>query len=268
VTAASAQAPPPEPRPFTVAVTVGSLNPGDLQSQPVLVERLDEEGLVTGAATLDRTISLGGGFRVNGSVAMAMGRSWSARIGGTVGRARLAHRYEGDDAWVVDATAIPTDGDATVSVSGIDLGLRFRIPASHPFAPYLELGVGAERWTGGDAAPFPGAGALADPMSRIGANAAVGVDYVVADRLAVRLQASTRFQRTPLAPLPAGLELARVDTLTVTTGAPGSRAFADAAIEHLGRVRFELGLSYGLGGAAVARQDPPESDASPSAPDR
>jgi hypothetical protein len=266
-TPAWAQTPPAAPPPVTIAITVGPLSLGDLQTQPVMVERLDEEGMVADAATIDRVIRMGRGFRANASAAVALGPSWSVRMGGTVGRARLGQAFTGAEEWVVEAAGIPMEGDAGVSVVGLESALRFRIPTGHLFRPYLEVGVSAERWRGG-AGPWPGAEALVEPLARFGGHAALGGDYPLADRLAVRVQTSTRFQRTILVPMPPGSELARTDMVVMTAQSPGVRPFADAAIEQLMAVRLELGLSYALGGTAAPPRDPPESDESTSSPPR
>jgi opacity protein-like surface antigen len=246
---------------FTVSVSIGTLGSGDLQTQAVQAERLGEDGVVLESADLGRRIGLRGGYRAQVSATGALGHGWALRLAAAMGRGRLAHSYSGPDRWAADAAALPAAGDRDVSLTGIETALRFNVLTGHRLSPYLEVGIAADRWqSAGAGDPVAGAAALSAGVTRVAGLAAVGGLYPVTDRLAVRVQATTRFQRTPLSAIPPGHEIARGDTLVLTTQAHQARPFADPAVELLSLVRLDFGLSYGLGPAGAMPRVRSESD--------
>jgi hypothetical protein len=265
---ASAQEAGVEPR-FTLSLSAGPLHGGTLQEQPVRVERLGEEGVVTEAFDLDRRIQLRGGARILASATAALPAGWVGRLGASFGQGRLSRSYAGDEAWAEPALELDAAGSRDVQVVGVEVGLRYPIPLDHPFRPFIELGVVRESWrqsSGSEA--VPGAEPLTGGATLYGAHIALGGDYPLTDRIAARVQLTSRFQRTPLAPMAPGTELARGDSLAIHSVESPARPFADAAVEMLSSVRFAVGLSYSPGRRAVRPADPEESDASPSAPSR
>jgi hypothetical protein len=252
---AAAQAATETQAPITLSFTIGRPGSGDLQVQPVMAGRLDEEGVVSESAVLQRKVAVTGGVQGNAALAVALGPSWSARFGAGLGRARVTQTLSGAREFVEEATEATAGARRDVNLSTLEAALRYRLPSAHVLRPYLEVGVGMERWSAeGDGPLDPaGVGPSGETVTRYGSHAAVGGDYPVAAGLNVRVQASVRMHRTPLAPLPDGTEVARGDTLVLTAGAPPAAPFADTAIELVTRLRFEIGLSYALGGGAAAR---------------
>jgi len=238
----------------TVSVSASTLGLGHLQSQPVEAERFDDEGL-SETAILERTLTASGGIRANVSVAFRVDPSWSLRIGAGAGRVRLDDAFSGADEWTTAARETTRGGPRDVAIAGVEAALRFQLPSAHAFHPYLELGVAAERWDSDASAvsAFPGSEALVEAVTRVGGHAALGGTYGLTDRLAARVQASTRVFRTPFSPMAAGLEVGRSDTLVLTSASPPGHGFADSAIELVRSTRLELGLTYALVGARASR---------------
>jgi hypothetical protein len=267
--AVSAQDAHTEPR-FTFALSAGLLHAGTLQGQPVRVERLGEEGAITDAMELDRSIRLRGGPRVLVAATAALPAGWVAGLAASYGQGTLRRSYSGDEDWATSALELDVAGSRDVRVIGVEAGLRYTIPIDHPFRPFLELGVTREEWrqAGGDDEPVPGAEALTGGVSRYGVHIAMGGDYPLTDRLSARVRFTNRFQRTPLAPLDPGTAIASGDSLAIHALPPPARPFADAAAEMITSLRFTLGVSYSLGRGAARPEDPVESDASPSDPPR
>lgn len=268
--------PAPTPPRVTLSLTAATVGYGDLQTQPVLALRTgeDEEGTqVTEQAVLGRTVRVEGGMQATGSITVALGPWWSVRAGLGLGRTRLGQGFTGAEAWVVDAAAVPVTGNAHVTLSSVEAAVRFRLPSAHTLRPYLEMGAVAERWQSRATAqaPFPGADALLEAVTRVGGHAAVGGHYPLTDRLAVRAQGSVRVLQTPLPPAAAELEIGRRDGLVLTFGEPAAVAsapFADPSRQIAQGLRLELGLSYSLGGGAAAPPDRSGSDDSSDAPPR
>jgi hypothetical protein len=274
---AHAQTPPAASPPrLTVSITAATVGYGDLQAQPVLAQRFVEEEDGTGGveeAVLGRVVRVENGIQALGSIVLALDRWWSVRAGLGLGRLRLGQGYTGADAWVLEAAGVPVSGSDDVTLSRAEAAVRLRLPSAHTLRPYLEVGVGLERWQSRAAAaePFPGAGGLVDGVARWGGHGAVGGSYPVTDRLAARAQASARVFRTPLAPAASGMEVGRTEQMVLTFTEPpavSAAPFADASREVVQGLRLELGLSYSLGGVVPAPPDRSGSDGSPDAPPR
>lgn len=265
----SAQAPGSQPSRVSVSVTASTLGLGDLQVQPILAERFEDEA-VAESAVLQRTLKANGGLRGNVAVAIALDGSWSVRVGAGAGRVRLDDAYSGPDEWIEAARETRRDGRRDVGVTGVEAALRFRLPSAHTFRPYIEVGVAAERW-GSDASSesaFPGAESLLEAATRVGGHAALGGRYPLTGRLSARIQASTRVFRTPFSPMVEGIEVGRSDTVVLTSAAPAGHGFADSAIELVRSTRLELGLTYAIAGAGAARPGRSGSGETPSVPRR
>jgi hypothetical protein len=254
---------------FGVSFSVGTLLFGDLQSQPVRAERLDETGRVTETVVLRRELGAASGLHASASVVVPLGAVWRGRVGVGLGRTRLRHGFEGPDAWTTEATAMPLTGGRDVSLVTGEAALRFVIPSRHALRPYLELGASAERWRSDSSdGAFPELEQLSGGVTRVGAHAALGGRYPLTDRLQGRLQASLRALRTPLAPVAGGSEIGRSDGMVLSTQSVMPGPFADRSVALVRLLRLDLGLSYSLGQARVAPPDRSEPDESPSVPGR
>lgn len=251
---------------FVLSLTVGTLGIGTVQSQPVIVTRHDPAGEVLESATLRRTLEAEGGFRVAAGGLISLDPTWAVRLAGAVGRTTIEPGYAGEPAQLVRDAAALGSQDADVTLLVAEAALRMRIASSRRAQPYLEVGTAVTRWHSGSAPA--GATDLADGVGRMGGLAAVGVEVPYSDRLSARLQATTRFSRTPVDPVPAGTEVPADSTLTVTFAAPEARPFADRSHELVSGIRLELGVSLGLGGTLEPPHDPAAPAGSPSPPGR
>lgn len=258
----SARAPRPAyvPPRLAVSVTAGWLRFGELQNQGVRAERLDEDGIPAGEASLERILAAEDGLQVGASVLMGLSRAWAVRLGATVGTASLAGIYSGDDPWEGDVEGLPVAPSTDVSVLSAEGALRFRMRSSRRIQPYAELGLGAFRITAADPA-FPGAAALTGETS-LSVVAGAGAIVPIRGRVAGRLQATGHFFGTPAPPAEGGSSVAAGDTLRVTFLSAAAGPFADPARELLRALRLDLGLSVELG--SIRRTD--ARAARPSAP--
>ncbi len=270
ITAAPAWAQdPPSAARLTVSISGSTVGVGDLQSQPVVAQRL-EDGAVTEMVVLRRSVRASGGVRIHVGAELQLDRSWALRVAAGMGRTRLEDAYSGEEEWLEAAgetgRAVPRD----VQLAGMDAALRFMLPSANSFHPFIEVGIVGERWRSDTStgSAFPGAEALLEAVTRVGGHAAVGGTYALTGRLAGRLQVSTQVFRTPVHPMDAGLEVGRSDTLVLTSAAPAGHGFADSSIELLRSTRLELGLTYSLLGAAAARPGRPGSAGTPTVPRR
>jgi hypothetical protein len=255
--------------PLGVSFSVGTILFGDLQSQPVRAERLDDAGQVTETVVLRRELGAASGQYASASVVVPLGVVWRGRLGAGLGRTRLRHGFEGPDAWTTDAAAVPLTGGRDVSLVTGEAALRFVLPSRHALRPYLELGATAERWRSDSAdGAFPELEQLSDGVTRVGAHTALGGRYPLTDRLQGRLQASLRWLRTPVAPVAGGREVGRSEGMVLSAQAPMPGPFADRSVALVRVLRLDLGLSYSLGEARVAPPDRSEPDESPSVPGR
>jgi hypothetical protein len=257
--AQSFEAAPPR---VSVSLSVGTIGVTDLQTQPVLAARLGEDG-ETETTTLVRTITGGSGRSANAAVVITLSPAWGLRVGASAGTIRLAHGFTGPQEWADAAREIPVAAERDVGILAWDSAVRYRIPTDRLLRPYVEVGIAAERWD--SRSPLPGGAGDIEALTRIGGHAAVGGDYLLTDRLALGLRAATRVLRTPLAPVAAGMEIGRTDTLVLTAEPPDASRFADTAVELVRGLRLELGLSYRAGGRVAAPPDQSESDGSLSA---
>jgi hypothetical protein len=264
--AVDAQAADPVPPRISVSVSLGTVGVTDLQRQPVRAERFDEAGELTETAMLFRSLAGRDGRAASAAAVVGLSPAWAVRVGVGVGRLRLAPGFGGPPDWAFEARSIPVEGDVDVSLLMAESALRFRIPSRHTLRPYLEVGMAVQRWRAGDGLPDV-LGAV-EEGPRVGGHAALGGEYPLTDRLAVSLRASTQMFRTPLAPIPAGTEVGRTDTLVLTAESPSVTRYADSALELVRAVRLEAGLSFRPGGAGGARPDRSAPDASSSVPHR
>ncbi len=243
---------------------LGTTGYPDLQIQPVLVERLDEDGAVIGSNTLRRHLRAERSGSVGLELGMAMGRQWSISVAGSLGRTRLTQSFDGPEEWAVNAAEVPVAEDPGIGLFAWMAAVQYRITTGLPLSTYLRVGFGSERWRSDAALPAGAGGAQA--VTRYSGLAVVGGEYQLTPTLAVGVRANTVVFRTPLMPAVAGTELGRTDTVVLTAQAPAARRFADEALELVRTTRLELGLTYRPAGAAVEPEDPPESDETTSPP--
>lgn len=253
--------------PLGVSFSVGSLRFGEIQSQPIRAQRLGEAGEVTETLVLRGALGAASGLHAGAGVVIPLGPVWRGRLGVGLGRARLRQGFDGPDAWTEEAADVPITEERDVAMVTGEAALRFVIPSSHTLRPYLEVGVSAERWSSDSpGGTLSGAERLAEGVSRVGAHVALGGRYPLTDRLQGRLQASVRTIRTPLDPLPEGVEIGRSDDMVLVALTPTPGPFADRSVALLRVLRLELGLSYSFGAARVEPPDRSEPDELPSVP--
>lgn len=251
-TAARAPRPPYRPPRLEISLTAGTIGLGDLQTQAVLAERVDVEGLPT--ETLRRTLSAEEGRHLSGSVVLGLGATWAIRAGASVGWGSLGQSYAGTEVWAEDAGGLRPTAAADVSILAAEAALRFRMRSARRAQPYAELGAGVLRVEAEDRS-FPGAASLAGDPS-LAALVAAGLIVPIRGVLAARIQATGQFLRTPAALAPEGALIAEGDTLRLRFAAPATADFADAARELTRSLRLEVGLSVELGRASRPRAEP------------
>lgn len=248
---------PPVPR-FGFSLTVGTLGFSDLQVQPVLAERPAAGDADPESWLLRRHISAGG-YHVQGSALVSLGPAWAVRVGAGVGRAELEVGYGGGDGDALEEVrSLPAAAGGSLGLVSVEGALRFRIPSRRRLAPYAELGVAQEWWSlGGSGDPvLPGAESLLNAQRRTAVHLGVGGTIRLTGGLDARLQATTRYLRTPLAPGTPATPVAGGDSLSVTLAAPGMTPFADGTVELLRIMRLEAGLTLRLGPVAGAARNP------------
>lgn len=261
------EAAPPEPTyappRFALSLTAGTLGFSTLQSQPVTATRINAAGEALDSTVLSRAVGSDRGFQLGASGTFSLDHAWALRLGLTVGRATIRPEYQGDAAlFAATATRLAATEVTDVTLLGLEAALRMRIPSARRVQPYLELGGSVMRWRGG--AGGAGTPALGEGVHRMGGLAAAGLDIPVTDRLAARLQATTRVFRTPVDPAPAGTAGPATSTMTLHFARPETDPFADSLQELTTTLRLELGISLGLGGTVEAPARPVAPAASPS----
>lgn len=254
---------------FLLTLTVGTLGFESIQSQPVLARRHGAAGEVLDTTVLSRSMDAGGGYQVTASGLVSLDATWAVRLAGGVGRTTLRPRYDGESALLADSAAALASQEADATLLVLETALRMRLPSSRRARPYLELGTTAIRWGIASApAGAPDLSELAEGIGRVGGMAALGVDIPYSDRLSARIQATSRFFRTPIDPAPAGTAGPAGEGLSLTFAAPETTPYADRSRELLSGLRLEAGISVALGGTVEAPTDPAAPAASPSPPGR
>lgn len=260
-------APPPEPTyappRFALSLNVGTLGFSTLQSQPVTATRINAAGEALDSTVLNRAVDSDRGFQLGASAVLSLDHAWALRLGLTLGRATIRPEYQGDAAlFAATAARLAATEVTDVTLLGLEAALRMRIPSTRRVQPYLELGGSVTRWRGGTGEA--GTPVLGEGVHRMGGLAAAGLDIPVTDRLAARLQATTRVFRTPVDPAPAGTAGPATSTMTLHFARPETDPFADSLQELTTTLRLELGISLGLGGPVEAPARPAAPAASPS----
>ena len=267
--------PPPtlgyDPAAAALEVSIELPGSGTAQRQPVRAWRTDLSGTVVDSAVLTRTVEIRGGMAGGLSGLIGLGKDWALRLGVQVATATVETDYAGAEANEVlagAANAIPGTS-AELRLLSLESGLRFRIPSTRRFQPYLELGTAVSRWTTTGEVP---SGLDDDFGTRIEAVAGVGGVIPLGSRLSVRVHASTRVFQTLVDTRAAGDTLGSITTLgwppgrkeewrttTLVADAPTRSLFADGAREVMGLLRIRAGLSYDLGRTPAPPPPPPEA---------
>lgn len=240
-----APAPAYVPPRYSVSVTVGRHGGGVMQTQPVQLTTLDEEGLPVDSTLLLRSVEAGDGVQLGVSALYGLGPVWAVRVGAAVGRISVRPRYDGDEAILEDAaSALATDGGSDVSTFLVEGALRMRLLSSRRAQPYLEMGASWLGWSTDDGA----AAALDLPAGerRLGAVGGAGVLIPFTDRLSARVQVETRAFRTPVATRATDSEALSSATHVVTFAPPSTGLFADDTRELYSTARLEVGITVRL----------------------
>lgn len=246
---------------------IGTLGLGDLQSQPVRTERLRPDSTIT-TDTLRRTVAVNGGFQIGASAAWSITPRWAVRVGAAWGQGQLEAGYAGGTEELrARAGELPDDGASDVRLLLLESALRFRLPSQRRVQPYAELGVGASRWSIDDGGG-PGPGPFDDVSTRLAVLAGIGGTVPLTSNLSAFFAVAGRFFRTPLGTVDAETPLAAGDSLTLIFEAPNALPFGDGTREMTRVMRFELGLSLGLGRVVARPTDRSGSTGSTTAPRR
>lgn len=263
----SAAQPPPAapayvPPRFALSVTLGTLGFGTLQRQRVLATRVNSAGEALDSAVLNRAVEAERGLQLGVSGVFHIDRTWAVRLGVGVGRTTVRPEYKGEaDLFTAAAGRLAATEASDATLMMLEAALRMRVPSVRRAQPYVEVGGTVMHWKAGAVAGTP---KLDDGVQRMGAVAAAGVDVPLTERLAGRLQATSRVFRTPVDPAPAGMAGPGTSTMTLTFMRPETDPFADDSHELTTTLRLELGISLGIGGTVEALPDPAEPGASPS----
>ena len=265
-TAPAADSPRPwSPPRLTFTLAVGTPGLGDLQTQPVLAERLADDGTtVIGSETLQRALGGDGGYTLAAAATLGLDPAWAVRAGLYRTDTNLGAGYDGDDGSILDdaRAAARRRSDDLVVLSG-ELSLLYRIPSGRPFKPYAALGISGARWSVEGAEGVPGLGEARLDELVLGGLLALGAVVPIRPRLAAHIELTSRFARTPFVPAPAGEVLPAGDSLRLTFDPPAAGPYADAAIELTRGLRFEVGLSLELGRATPLFSRPRAEPAEP-----
>lgn len=252
-------APAYAPSRWAVTITLGTLAFDALQTQPVLAERLDGLGTVLDSATLARTVRVEGGLQATVSGGISLDRSWAVQFGIGAARTTLGARFSGDaELFVLSASRLAEPLDTRAWLIIAETGIRYRIPATTRFRPYLELGGTALFWRPDTSPALP----ELEDVHRTATYAAVGavVPLMAAWRAEVRVV--RRLSRTPVSAIEPRDVGPSSSTLRLTTRPAGTGRYADESRELISGLRFDVGLTVGFG--ALPPQDRPGTAAPPS----